>query len=485
VETVPAVRFRVLGPLEVTVDGRPLPVRGVVQRSALGFLLLNADQVVATSDLVRALWAGGAPPTARKMLQNAVSALRGTFTRNGIGADVAALLSHTSGYRLRVAPAAVDLARFQRLAAQGRTALAAGAWERAATALREGLDLWHGCALADLAETGVAWPELVELKGLRSAVVEDRFEADLACGRHHGIVAELEAAVDLWPHRERLSGQLMLALYRCGRQVEALAVYRRLRSGLGERLGLEPGRDLRLLERAILTHDPLLDQPAALARIADQGSPASADPSAVPRPVAVTRRSPELDVLRGLLALTRARRRPHLVTVLGAAGGLVDEVVATAHEDRAFRCLVARTPADLVRSSCGIGDLDPPAAARERLGVVVRGLAGPGRAANLVPCLENLLAGSAVDDLRTQLTAVRGLLELTAAHCPLIVVFEDVDRAAGAPTRELIGLITSGPLLLVATAGPGLDLEGWGSGFPGATVLTAPAVPDSTFVDRM
>ncbi|HWO64130.1 MAG TPA: AfsR/SARP family transcriptional regulator, partial [Umezawaea sp.] len=281
VETVPVrrpfVRFRVLGPLEVTVDGRPLPVRGVVQRSALGFLLLNAGQVVATSDLVRALWAGEAPPTARKMLQNAVSALRGTFTRNGVDADVAALLSHTSGYRLRVAPAAVDLSRFQRLAAQGRTELAAGAWERAATSLREGLDLWRGCALADLAETGVAWPELVELKGLRSAVVEDRFEADLACGRHHGIAAELEAAVDLWPDRERLSGQLMLALYRCGRQVEALAVYRRLRSGLGERLGLEPGRDLRLLERAILTHDPLLDQPAALARIAEQGSPVIAD----------------------------------------------------------------------------------------------------------------------------------------------------------------------------------------------------------------
>ncbi|HWO62216.1 MAG TPA: hypothetical protein VNO31_19530, partial [Umezawaea sp.] len=198
------------------------------------------------------------------------------------------------------------------------------------------------------------------------------------------------------------------------------------------------------------------------------------------------RRSPELDVLRGLLALTRSRRRPHLVTVLGAAGGLVDEVVATAHEDRGFRCLVARTPADVVRSCCGIGELDSPAAARDRLGLVVRRLAGPGRAANLLPCLENLLCGVAVDDRRAQLIALRRLLELTAAHCPLVVVVEDVDRAAGGPLRELVGLITSGPLLLVATAGPGMDLEGWGSGFPGVTVLTLadPAGSDTTCVDH-
>ncbi|MCS7483524.1 BTAD domain-containing putative transcriptional regulator [Umezawaea endophytica] len=466
----PVVRFRVLGPLEVTVDGRPLPVRGVVQRSALGFLLLNADQVVATSDLVRALWARGAPPTARKMLQNAVSALRGTLTRNGVAADVAALLSHPSGYRFRVAPAVVDLAGFHRLVAQGRADLAEGAWERAATALREGLDLWRGCALADLAETGVAWPALVELKGLRGSVVEDRFEADLACGRHHGVAAELEAAVDLWPDRERLSGQLMLALYRCGRQVEALAVYRRLRTRLGERLGLEPGRDLRLLERAILTHDPWLDEPAALARIAGQGPPAAA---ARPRPAA-TGRSPELDVLRGLAALTRSRRRPHLVTVLGPADGLVAELVATAHEDRAFRCLVARTPADVVRSCCGAEDLDP-AAARQRLGVLVHGLAGPRAAADLVPCLENVLRGSVVE-----LLAVGRLLELVAAHCPLVVVLENADLG---PLRDLVGLIGSGPLLLVATAGPGLDLDGWGSGFPGTTVLTL-ADPAGTSAER-
>ncbi|MET1074463.1 MAG: BTAD domain-containing putative transcriptional regulator, partial [Umezawaea sp.] len=379
------------------------------------------------------------------------------------------------------APAAVDLARFQRLAAQGRTALAAGAWERAATALREGLDLWHGCALADLAETGVAWPELVELKGLRSAVVEDRFEADLACGRHHEIAAELESAVDLWPDRERLSGQLMLALYRCGRQVEALAVYRRLRSRLGEGLGLEPGRDLRLLERAILIHDPVLDEPAALTRIARP---------APPEPAAVVERSPELDVLRGLVALTRSRRRPHLVTVLGTAGGgrtrLVEELVATAHEERTFRCLVVRTPtgestadplAALVRSCCGTADSD---VTPDRLGAVVRGLAGPGCAATLLPCLENVLRGGAGPatsvDRRTRLVAVRRLLELVAADCPVAVVVEDVDRAAGGPLRELAGLIAAGgpavPLLLVATAGPGLDRDGWGSGWAGTTVLT-------------
>ncbi|HEX6344392.1 BTAD domain-containing putative transcriptional regulator [Umezawaea sp.] len=506
----PSVRFRVLGPLEVTVDGRPLPVRGVVQRSALGFLLLNAGQVVTTSDLVRALWTGGPPPSARKMLQNAISALRGTLTRNGVGADVAALLSHASGYQFRVAPSAVDLAGFQRLAAQGRSDLAAGDWERAASALREGLDLWRGCALADLVETGVAWSELVELRGLRSAVLEDRFEADLACGRHHGIAAELEVAVDLRRDRERLSGQLMLALYRCGRQVDALAVFQRLRTHLGERFGLEPGRALRLLERAILTHDPVLDQPAALSLIGGAGprplAPPdrprqAADPRRPPRPAAAGR-SPELDVLRGLLALTRSRRRPHLATVLGAPGSgktrLVDELAASAHEERTFRCLVARAPADdrsaadpvaaLVRSCCGIGDLDPPAAALERLGVVVRRLAGPGRAPNLLPCLEELLTGDpwpvVPDERWARLAAVRGLLELTAAHRALVVVVEDVDRAVGGPLRELVELVASGgravPMLVVATARPGLDREGWGSGFPGVTLLTLDERPGGT-----
>lgn len=516
----PTVRFHVLGPLEVTVDGRPLPVRGVVQRSALGFLLLNAGQVVTTSDLLRAVWAGGPPPTARKMLQNAISALRGTLTRNGVGADVAAVLTHTSGYRFRVAPTAVDLTRFQRLAAQGRTDLAAGDWDRSASALRAGLDLWRGCALADLAETGVAWPELAELNGLRGAVVEDRLEADLACGRHREIAAELEAAVDLRPDRERLSGQLMLALYRCGRQVEALAVYLRLRSRLGERFGLEPGRELRLLERAILRHDPVLDHPAALSRLADPGplvipSPDRPTPAAdrprlasiswqPSRLAAVSKRSPELDVLRGLVALSRSRRRPHLVTVLGAAGGgrarLVDELVATAHEERAFRCLVARAQAGdplaaLVRSCCGIGELDLPAVARDRLGLVVRRLAGPARVATLLPCLENLLRGGddpvAPEERQARLVAVRRLLELTAAHCPLVVVVEDVDHDLAGPLRDLVDLIASGrpsvPLLLVATAGPDLDRDGWGSGYPGVTVLTlgerAVDVADMSFVD--
>ncbi|MET1074867.1 MAG: BTAD domain-containing putative transcriptional regulator, partial [Umezawaea sp.] len=155
----PSVRFRVLGPLEVTVEGRPLPVRGVVQRSVLGFLLLNADQVVTTSDLVRALWPTGPPPTARKMLQNAVSALRGTLAGNGVGAEVASLLSHPSGYRLRVDPASVDLAGFHDLVARGRADLAAGSWAPAASALHEALALWRGCALADLVEAGVDWPE--------------------------------------------------------------------------------------------------------------------------------------------------------------------------------------------------------------------------------------------------------------------------------------------------------------------------------------
>ncbi|MFD9734951.1 BTAD domain-containing putative transcriptional regulator [Umezawaea sp. NPDC059074] len=504
----PTVRFRVLGPLEVTVDGRDLPVRGVVQRSALGFLLLNADRVVTTDDMVRALWTGGPPRTARKMVQNAVSALRGTLARNGVGDEVAALLSHASGYRLLVTPSAVDLARFRHLTARGRADLAEGTWERAASTLREGLDLWRGRALADLAATGVAWPELEELKRERGAVVEDRFEADLACGRHHEVTAELEAAVDRRPDRERLSGQLMLALYRCGRQVEALAVYQRLRTRLGERFGLEPGRAPRLLEQAILTHDPLLDQPAALARIADGGLLVTARPDR--RVIAVRPRQvrppvahgpgPELDVLRGLAALTRSRRCSHVVTVVGTPDDgttrLVDELVASAHGDRAFRCLPVRLAdgdplAALVRSCCGIADPGTAAAARVRLGLVVRRLAGPGRAATLLPCLEDVLRGATAtappDRRRARLVAVARLLEFAAARCPLVVVVEDVDRAAGTP-RELVELIASGgpavPLLVVATARPGPDRDTGGNRYRGVTVLTLGEPADGTPEDR-
>ncbi|MFI6153011.1 BTAD domain-containing putative transcriptional regulator [Kitasatospora sp. NPDC051170] len=295
--------FRILGPLEVVDGHRRLPLRGANRRAALGYLLLNPNRVVATGELVTALWPHGAPPTARKMLHNAVCGLRATLGEGGAAPESrppgAVLLSRPPGYVLRLDADGLDLARFRRLAGAGRSALAAGAWARAAALLGQALELWRGAALADLAEAGIAWPELRGLEGERTAALEDRFEAELALGRHHEVVAELEAEARRDPARERLASLLALALYRCGRQVAALEFFRLHRAALREELGLEPGRALRELERAILNHHPSLGPPPG-----------------GPRP----RDGPELELLHSVLRVARRERRPYLVTVLGPAG---------------------------------------------------------------------------------------------------------------------------------------------------------------------
>ncbi|MEU3352371.1 BTAD domain-containing putative transcriptional regulator [Streptomyces sp. NPDC037389] len=256
-----------LGPLEVIDADRPVALGGIKQRATLGFLLLQANRVVATSQLLRALWpVDEAPTSARKILQNAVWGLRGVLSagtaENG-GAGGPALLTQAPGYVLRVDPDDVDLHRFQRQVEAGRAKFSAGAPEDAATLLREALTLWQGPALADLVETGIAWPELAAVEKARLDAMEDYFEAELACGRHQGVLGELETMVATESLRERSCGQLMLALYRCGRQADALAVYDKVRTTLVEDLGLEPGRSLRDLQHAILTHDTSLSLPLA------------------------------------------------------------------------------------------------------------------------------------------------------------------------------------------------------------------------------
>ncbi|MDT0453891.1 BTAD domain-containing putative transcriptional regulator [Streptomyces hesseae] len=271
--------FRLLGPLEVLSGSVPVVLGGTKQRATLGSLLLQANRVVPTSELVGSLWDGdGAPATARKILQNAVWALRGLLTAGGTRAHTAELVTRAPGYMLKVDPARVDLFVFRQRVADGRAALAAQAPEAAAVLLREALDLWRGPVLADLVETGIAWPELTAAEKARLDAMEDFFEAELACGRHHMVLGRLEAMVEGQPHRERSSAQLMLALYRCGRQADALNLYDRVRAALGEGLGLEPGQGLRMLQRAILQHDPSLLTPGAPGRV----------PHSPPGPVAPT-----------------------------------------------------------------------------------------------------------------------------------------------------------------------------------------------------
>ncbi|MFJ8313916.1 MULTISPECIES: BTAD domain-containing putative transcriptional regulator [unclassified Streptomyces] len=248
--------------MEVFDDRCSLVLGGTKQRATLGYLLLQANRVVATSQLVNALWSiDDAPMSARKILQNAVWGLRRVLSKPEGPDELTVLVTQAPGYKLTVHPDDVDLFRFQRQVDAGREALVAGEPERAAQILREALALWRGPVLADLVEAGINWPELSAAQNAQWAAMEDYFEAELACGRHLAVLGELEAMVESMELRERSSGQLMLALYRSGRQADALNVYSRVRAALVEELGLEPGRELQTLQHAILAHDPALTSP--------------------------------------------------------------------------------------------------------------------------------------------------------------------------------------------------------------------------------
>ncbi|MEU1078090.1 AfsR/SARP family transcriptional regulator [Streptomyces sp. NPDC005878] len=292
-----------LGPLEVMSGGRRVALGGVKQRATLGCLLLQANQVVPTSRLLSALWrADSTPATARKILQNAVWGLRGILGEGDPeGAGGAELITRAPGYLIRTDPDQIDLHVFRRKVGEGRAELAGGRPEAAVASLGAALGLWRGPALADLAETGVVWPELRAVQNTRRDVLEDYFEARLACGQHYAVLGELESAVEAEPLRERSSGQLMLALYRCGRQAHALAVYNRLRATLVEDLGLEPGHELRGLQRAILAHDPSLDLAPA------RPAPAPARPTAL-APVAAEQPCERGERRRTLTAVSGHRR---------------------------------------------------------------------------------------------------------------------------------------------------------------------------------
>jgi predicted ATPase len=251
-------RFGLLGPLSVTCDGEPVAIPGQKPRALLAALLLAPNQVVSRDRLIDALWGEDPPDTARNTIQVYISQLRKLLPEG-------ALETVPPAYRLVAEPDAVDLFQFVRLSEEGRMALAAGDATGAADTLRAALELWRGPPLADLAWEPFALAEIARLDELRLAALEDRIDADLALGRHGQLVAELEALVVEQPLRERLRGQLMLALYRAGRQADALAVYQRARRTLVDELGIEPGASLRKLERAILAHDPALNPPQARA----------------------------------------------------------------------------------------------------------------------------------------------------------------------------------------------------------------------------
>jgi YVTN family beta-propeller protein len=254
------VFFRLLGPLEVTDGNRAIPLGEGRQRSVLVFLLLRRNEAVASDLLVDALWGEAPPPTAAKVLQNYVRQLRRALgDREG-----QRLQTRGHAYALRVEDGELDLDRFEELVREGGEALERGPPADAAARLREALALWRGSALADVAYEPFAQGEIARLEERRTVALERRIDADLALGRHADLVAELEGLVAEQPLRERLHGQLMIALYRCGRQADALEAYQRARGALLDELGVEPGPTLRDLQAAILRQDPQLS-PAARA----------------------------------------------------------------------------------------------------------------------------------------------------------------------------------------------------------------------------
>ena len=291
------MEYRVLCPLEVRDGAEPLPLAGAKQRALLALLLVHANHVLSRDRLIDELWGSEPPETAVQSLQVYVSRLRKL-----VPADT--LLTRPPGYLLEIEPDELDLQRFERLLAEGRAALAQGDAGRASSLLHEALALWRGPALAEFVFEPFAQAEIRRLEELRLAAIEERIEADLALGRHPDLIGELEVLIADNSHRERLRGQLMLALYRCGRQPEALAVFTDARARLVEELGIEPGRELRELQHAILEQRDDLDflpPPPRRVELPAQTT-------------AIVGRGRELDELERLLSERR------LVTLVGVGG---------------------------------------------------------------------------------------------------------------------------------------------------------------------
>jgi YVTN family beta-propeller protein len=285
--------YRILGPFEVRDSGRVVGLGGEKPRAVLAILLLHRNEVVSADRLIDDLWGESPPVSALRTLRAYVSRLRkalgpdvpspGSAGDSALAArDDGALLTKGHGYLLQVEPGELDLERFSEMAERGRDALAAGQPEQAASVLRDALELWRGPPLDEFAYAPFAQATIAQLEELHLAAVEDRVEADLALDRARELVGGLRDLVERHPLRERLRGQLMLALYRSGRQAEALEAYEEFRRALSHELGLEPGPGLERLQLAILARDPALDVPvnAAASDASGVGSPTLPDAAA-------------------------------------------------------------------------------------------------------------------------------------------------------------------------------------------------------------
>ncbi len=423
--------FRILGPLEVSDDGRLLDLGGAKHRTLLAVLLLHANEVVSADRLIDALWEDEPPDTAAKALQVYVSKLRKALGKERVQ-------TQAPGYRVNVEDGELDLQRVRALIAAGE--------------LPEAISLWRGPALSDFTYQRFAQAEIARLEELRLTCIEERLQADLARGRHADLAGELEALVREHPLRERLRGQLMVALYRSGRQAEALEAYQDARNALTEELGIEPGRDLRRLEQEILRQDSVLDLHAVTPEPASEPS----------RGVFVGR---ERELAELLVALEDALAgRARLVLVSGEPGigksRLADELIGHARA-RGAHVLVGRcweaggAPAywpwvqplrTYVRETA-------PEAVRAQLG------AGSAELAQLLPELREIFpdlpepVAPESEGARFRLfEAAAAFLQRAAKARPVVLVLDDL-HAADAPSLLLLQFVAreirDGRLLIV------------------------------------
>jgi DNA-binding SARP family transcriptional activator len=473
------VQFRLLGPLEAQDGERRVELGRPKQRVVLAVLLVHANQVVSLDRLIEELWGAEPPPQAAASLQTYVSNLRRALEPGRPARTPSrVLVSQPPGYRLVVGAGDLDAARFAALAKEGHRLLQAQRPAAAARMLREGLALWRGPALAEVADEAFAQTERNRLEELRVAALEDRLAADLDLGGHAAAVAELEELAGRYRFRERLAGLLMLALYRSGRQGEALQAFQAARRALADELGIDPGRWLRQLEAGILRQDPGLDwappppepgpPPGESGGPAGEAGPALAAP-VTQRPQAaageLVGRDDQLAALDGVLAAARGGQGR--VALVAGEPGIGKTRLA---EEAARRAAAAGM--QVAWGRCHEGDGAPalwPWA--QVLRQLTEGLAAGQLAAMLGPSAAWLgplmpeLAGPApppgplpIADLgaaRFRLNqAVAGLLRRLAGPRPLLVVVDDL-HWADVPSLSLLsflaGELTDVRLVVVAT----------------------------------
>jgi DNA-binding SARP family transcriptional activator len=310
--------FRILGPLELAAGSRRLDLGGSRQQTVVAALLLSANRVVSMDRLLEAVYGEDLPPTCRAQAQISISSLRRLFASHSSETIIS---TSPHGYVIKVEEGQLDTDRFEQLVDQARTARDSGQHDRAVASYRDALRLWRGPAL-DGMESQLIRIAASRLDELRITTIEDRLTLELDLGRHHELIGELTQLIEEFPLRERLRGQLMLALYRCDRTAEALQAYRQARQIMIDELGIEPSYRLQQLEHAILTSDPVLDPPAEAARIQPVQQQA---PSLLPADIAdFTGRAQELKQIRAHLvpADGDAARRAVPVAVLTGKGGV-------------------------------------------------------------------------------------------------------------------------------------------------------------------